>query len=310
MNEAAHRPVMLQEALEALAVRPDGVYVDATFGRGGHAAAILERLGSTGCLLALDRDPAAAQAARERFADESRLIFRHAPFSRLAEQVEQLLPGGRVDGILLDLGVSSPQLDDAERGFSFRLDGPLDMRMDSTRGPTAAQWLAEVAETELDRVLRDFGEERFHKRVARAIIAARREAPITRTRQLAEIVAAAVPTRERGQHPATRGFQAIRIAVNRELDELAAVLEQALSVLAIGGRLVVISFHSLEDRLVKRFLRRESRGPELPPGLPIIGDAPAGRLRLLGRGQHPGPDEVAVNPRARSAILRVAERRA
>lgn len=310
MNDPAHRPVLLRETLEALAIRRDGIYVDATFGRGGHAAAILDRLSDEGRLLALDRDPAAARAAQQRFAAEPRFTFCHAPFSQLAERVEQLSLIGRIDGILLDLGVSSPQLDDPERGFSLRQDGPLDMRMDSTTGPTAAEWLTSVSEAELDRVLRDFGEERFHKRVARAIIAARREAPLTRTRQLAEIVAAAVPTRERGQHPATRSFQAIRIALNRELDELASVLDQTLSVLAIGGRLTVISFHSLEDRLVKRFMRRESRGPELPPGLPFIGESPAGRLRLSGRAQRPGPAEVAENPRARSAILRVAERRA
>jgi 16S rRNA (cytosine1402-N4)-methyltransferase len=308
-GEYLHRPVLLRETLQALAIRADGVYVDATFGRGGHAAAILEQLNESGRLLALDRDPAAAREAQQRFASDPRFTFRQVPFSQLAEVIEGESIG-RIQGVLLDLGVSSPQLDDPERGFSLRHDGPLDMRMDSTTGPTAAEWLAEIPEAELSRVLRDFGEERFHKRVARAIITARRAAPITTTRHLAELVAAAVPTRERGQHPATRSFQAIRIAVNRELDELEAVLDQSLSVLAIGGRLVAISFHSLEDRLVKRFMRRESRGPEWPPGLPVIGEPPAGRLRLLGRGQRPEPAEVDANPRSRSAILRVAERRA
>ncbi len=306
----AHQTVLLDEAVAALVTRVEGRYLDATFGCGGHAAAILRQLSSQGRLLALDRDPAAALHADRQFGAEPRFEFLHAPFSQLGEWVERQGLSGRMDGILLDLGVSSPQLDDPARGFSFRLEGPLDMRMDPTSGITAADWLATVTEVELSRVLRDYGEERFHRRVARAIVAARGETPLTGTTRLAGVIAAAVPTRERGQHPATRSFQAIRIAINHELDELQAALTQAVAALAPGGRLVIISFHSLEDRLVKRFLRSESRGPELPPELPILGEPPAGRLRLLGRGQRPTAVEVAANPRARSAIMRVAERRA
>ncbi|MFO7640963.1 MAG: 16S rRNA (cytosine(1402)-N(4))-methyltransferase RsmH [Candidatus Competibacteraceae bacterium] len=303
-----HRPVLLVEALAALAVRPEGCYVDATFGRGGHAAALLEMLGSEGRLLALDRDPEARRWAALRFGDDARFTFVQGVFSRMAEMISARGLAGRLDGILFDLGVSSPQLDDPGRGFSFSQDGPLDMRMDPATGDSAAVWLNRVGEAELARVVAEFGEERFHRRVARAIVAARQQAPIATTARLASIIAGAVPTREPGKHPATRAFQAIRIAVNDELGELRAVLPGAVRMLAPGGRLVVISFHSLEDRVVKRFMREQARGRELPPDLPVQG-APEGKtLRLIGRQVRPGAVELAANPRARSAVLRVAER--
>ena len=303
-----HRPVLLAETLVALALHPAGCYVDATFGRGGHAAALLEALGPEGRLLALDRDPEARRWAASRFGGDGRFTFVQGTFSRLTEMISAHGLAGRLDGILFDLGVSSPQLDEPARGFSFSQDGPLDMRMDPSTGDSAAVWLNRVEETELARVLAEFGEERFHRRVARAIVAARRQAPIATTARLARVVAKAVPTREPGKHPATRAFQAIRIAVNDELGELRAVLPRAVRMLAPGGRLVVISFHSLEDRVVKRFMREQARGQELPPGLPVQG-APEGRtLRLIGRPVRPGAAEIAANPRARSAVLRVAER--
>lgn len=298
---------MLGEAVQALAIRADGVYVDGTFGRGGHTAAILELLGPAGRLLALDRDPTAEQAAM-RFAADSRFCFERARFGQLADVVARHEWTGRVDGVLLDIGVSSPQLDDPQRGFSFSREGPLDMRMDPTTGMSAADWLATAEEAELAQVFRDFGEERFHRRVARAIVATRQETPLTTTTQLARLIAAHIPTRERGQHPATRCFQAIRIFINRELDELETALAQAVDVLAQGGRLAVISFHSLEDRIVKRFLRRQAQGPELPLDLPVQASAMQGRVRLIGRAVEAGTVEVAANPRARSARLRIAER--
>lgn len=304
----SHRPVLLTETLAALEIRPGGRYVDATFGRGGHAAAILERLGPEGKLLALDRDPEAERHAMDRFGGDDRFDFARAAFSRLAGVIAECGWSGRVSGILLDLGVSSPQLDDAARGFGFGRDGPLDMRMDPTVGSGAAEWLDRVAEGELDRVLAEFGEERFHRRIARSIIAARRQAPIATTARLAEIVAAAVPTREPGKHPATRAFQAIRIAINDELGELRAVLPQAVAALAPGGRLAVISFHSLEDRMVKRFVREQARGRELPLDLPVAGVPEGMTLRLIGRPARPDAAEISTNPRARSATLRVAER--
>ncbi len=291
-----------------LAVHPDGLYVDATFGRGGHTGAILERLGPEGRVFALDRDPAAIAHAREAFAGESRLSVVQAAFSRLAECTREWGVFGRIDGVLLDLGVSSPQLDDPDRGFSFLRDGPLDMRMDPTQGESAAHWLARASVDEIVRVLRQYGEERFARRIARAIDAARREAPIETTARLAEVVAAAVPSREPGRHPATRTFQALRIQVNGELQELAAALPQALEVLAPRGRLVVISFHSLEDRLVKRFLQQEARGDRFPPDLAVPASALSPTVRLLGKAVRPSTREVAENPRARSAVLRGAER--
>jgi len=304
---ASHRSVLLAEALEALDIKPGGVYVDGTFGRGGHSAALLERLGEGGRLLALDRDPGAAEVARGWLAGDQRFRFERCRFAELGEALETHDMAHRVDGILLDLGVSSPQLDDPRRGFSFRQDGPLDMRMDPESGGSAAQWLANCTEAELARVLREYGEERFHRRIARAVVAARATTPLLGTRQLADIIAAAVPSREPGKHPATRSFQAIRIVVNRELDELQAVLTQAVANLTGAGRLVVISFHSLEDRLVKRFFRTQSRGPEPLPGIPITG-TPQGLLREIGRPVYPSATEIAANPRARSAVMRIAER--
>ncbi|RUQ38635.1 MAG: 16S rRNA (cytosine(1402)-N(4))-methyltransferase RsmH [Candidatus Competibacteraceae bacterium] len=304
----SHQPVLLDEALAALNIRADGHYVDATFGRGGHSAALLAALGAEGRLLALDRDPAAAASASARFASDARFRFVRAAFGCLSEAVATAGWLERVDGVLLDLGVSSPQLDDPARGFSFMHDGPLDMRMDPESGPGAAAWLAGVDEVELARILDAYGEERFHRRVARAIVAARQQGPIATTAQLAAIIAAAVPTREPGKHPATRAFQAIRIAVNHELDELRAVLPQAVQLLAPGGRLAVISFHSLEDRVVKQFMREQARGRELPLDLPVMGAPEGMTLRLVSRALRAGPAEVAANPRARSATLRVAER--
>ena len=304
----SHRPVLVSEVLAALAVRPDGCYVDATFGRGGHAAAILERLGPTGSLLALDRDPAAAEWARAEFCNEPRFQFVQSRFSELASIVTERRLCGRVDGVLLDLGVSSPQLDDPERGFSFSRNGALDMRMDPTSGSSATDWLNRIGEMELERILAEFGEERFHRRIARAIVAARRRAPITTTARLAEIVSLAIPTRQPGKHPATRVFQAVRIAVNDELNELRAVLPQTTQILAPGGRLAVIAFHSLDDRTVQRFMRERARGQELPLDLPVVGIPKGISLRLIGRPSRPADPEVMANPRARSAVLRVAER--
>jgi 16S rRNA (cytosine1402-N4)-methyltransferase len=304
---AAHLPVMLDEVLQALALRPDGTYVDCTFGRGGHSGAILERLGPAGRLIGLDRDPAAVAEARRRFGMDARFTIVHAPFSSLRQALEPLGVWGRVDGLLLDLGVSSPQLDEAERGFSFMRDGPLDMRMDPTHGESAADLLARIDEAALADILWRLGEERFSRRIARAIVQARGETPITRTAQLAEIIASAVPRREPGKHPATRSFQALRLWVNQELAELEAVLPQAREALTKGGRLAVISFHSLEDRMVKHFLRGE-RGPDLPPEIPLMVERAPAVWHPLGRAQKPSPAEVKANPRARSAVLRVAEK--
>ena len=303
----AHRPVLLEEALAGLDVRPDGCYLDGTFGRGGHAGAILERLGEEGRLLALDKDPEAVAYGRQRFGRDRRFHIHQGSFAAMAAQVAALGWEG-VDGILLDLGVSSPQLDRAERGFSFLQDGPLDMRMDPDSGVSAADWLAGASESDIVRVLKEYGEERFARRIARAILEQREQAPIRTTGRLAEIVAAAVPVKEKGKHPATRSFQAIRIHLNRELEELAAFLQQVTGVLRPGGRLVVISFHSLEDRMVKRFIREQSRGDRFPPGLPVTRDQLQPKLRPVGRAVRPGEAEVAANPRARSAVLRVAER--
>lgn len=303
-----HVPVLREEVLEALAVRADGRYLDATYGRGGHAEAIAGRLGPAGRLVVMDRDPAAVEAAGARYGRDARVRIIRGNFAEMEALTAQEERGAGFDGILLDLGVSSPQLDDPARGFSFRADGPLDMRMDPTRGVSAAEWLATVDEGRLAEVIRRHGEERHARRIARAIVRARAEAPIDRTGRLAEIVAAAVPGREPGKHPATRTFQAIRIEINGELDALDAALGQALELLAPGGRLCVISFHSLEDRRVKRFMRGHAREAEAWRGLPEMPAHARPRLRLVGRAIHPGAAEVAANPRARSAVLRVAER--
>ena len=268
----------------------------------------MQRLGPNGSLLALDRDPGAEAWARERFVNDGRFQFVRAWFGRLLDIVAERGLCGRLDGILLDLGVSSPQLDDPARGFSFSRDGALDMRMDPTQGLSAADWVNRSDEAEIAQVLLEFGEERFYRRIARTLVAARQEAPITSTAQLARLVAMAVPTREPGKHPATRAFQAIRIAVNEELSELSKALPQAVQALASGGRLVAISFHSLEDRMVKRFMREQARGRELPLDLPVRGLPEGINLRLVGRAVRPGEAEISSNPRARSAVLRVAEK--
>ena len=302
----AHTPVLLNEAVEALNVCDAGIYVDCTFGRGGHSRLILARLGPDGRLVALDRDPDAVKAAAA-IADP-RFGIVHGAFGRITELLARV-GITRVRGILLDLGISSPQLDQAERGFSFRHDAPLDMRMDITQGPTAADWLATAAESEIREVIRNYGEERFAKQIAAAIVAARARGPLGTTRQLAALVAEAIPTREPRQDPATRTFQAIRIHVNQELEELSVALPQCVELLEPGGRLVVISFHSLEDRIVKRFLREQSRADTMPPRLAVRArDLPEPRMRVVGKARRPSDAEVAINPRARSAIMRVGER--
>jgi 16S rRNA (cytosine1402-N4)-methyltransferase len=305
---ALHDTVLLHEAVDALVGNPAGVYVDGTFGRGGHSREILRRLAPQGRLFAVDKDEEAERVAGELRREDPRLLFARGSFAALPRLLQE---SGieSVDGILLDLGVSSPQLDEAERGFSFLRDGPLDMRMDRSRGESAAAWLARADADEIATVLREFGEERYARRIAAAIVRARDDAPLTRTGQLAEIVRAAHPRWEKHHHPATRSFQAIRIHVNRELDDLSELLAAALPLLTVGGRLVVISFHSLEDRIVKRYLRDLSRPPRLPRDIPIRdSDAPAAPLRLLGRAVRASEAEVAANPRARSAIMRCAER--
>lgn len=304
----SHQSVLLEEALDALHISASGRYVDGTFGRGGHSGALLKRLGSEGVLLAIDRDPVAVAYGCQQFAGDERFTIEQGAFSMLGQLVERWGLMGQVDGILLDLGVSSPQLDTPERGFSFMSDGPLDMRMDPTAGKSAGQWLAEASEGEIVQVLKTYGEERFAKRIARAIVETCREAPIATTGQLAAVIAGANPVKEPGRHPATRSFQAIRIFINRELDELKDCLRQSLEVLAPGGRLAVISFHSLEDRIVKRFIRDNARGDSFPRGVPVTQDQMRARLRSVGKAIHPSEEEIQANPRARSAVLRVAER--
>jgi 16S rRNA (cytosine1402-N4)-methyltransferase len=300
-----HRPVLLSEAVAALAVRRDGLYLDGTFGRGGHSRAILERLGPSGRLIALDRDPEAEHAARS--ISDPRFSFVRSTFGNLANALHAM---PLAQGMLFDLGVSSPQIDDPARGFSFRADGPLDMRMDPDSGTSAAEWLATAEEQQIREVIRDYGEERFAKQIAAAIVAARSGEPLLRTRQLADLVGKAVRTREPGQDPATRTFQALRIHLNRELEEVSLMLPQALARLAPGGRLAVISFHSLEDRIVKRFMQAAAN-PEMPRRLPLrASEMPQPSLKLVGRASKASEKEISENPRARSAILRVAERTA
>ena len=303
-----HISVLVEESLAALALEADGYYVDATFGRGGHTARILEALGGEGRVLAIDRDAAAIAAGRARFADEVRLTFVHAPFAELATLVPQYSDGRPCRGVLLDLGVSSPQLDDASRGFSFRADGPIDMRMDATRGEPVSAWLARAGVDEIREVIATLGEERFARRVAESIVNTRSEAPLTRTSQLAELVSRAVRTREPGKHPATRTFQALRMFINDELGQLERGLAGAASAIAVGGRLAVITFHSLEDRAVKNFMQAESSLPPELARLPVVPPSAEPRLRLVGRKARATADAVKRNPRARSAMLRVAER--
>jgi len=300
-----HRPVLLEEAVEALAVRPDGTYVDATFGRGGHSRAVLARLGPRGRLVGLDRDASAVAAGKG--IEDARFVIRQARFGALAAALAAL-GVAEADGVLLDLGISSPQLEEAERGFSFRRDAPLDMRMDRTQGQTAAEWLGQASEAEIREVIKNYGEERFAGRIAKALVAARTGGGIRTTGELAQVVGAAVRTREVGQDPATRTFQAIRIHVNQELAELSLALPQALAVLRPGGRLVVISFHSLEDRIVKNFIRDRAR-PPVPERLPLRAhELPRPELKIVGKPVRAGAAELAGNPRARSAIMRVAEK--
>lgn len=307
-QQQAHITVLLHEAVNGLNIRPDGIYVDGTFGRGGHSRHILSQLGPNGRLLAIDRDPQAIAEAAS--IDDPRFQILHGPFSRLADMMEEQGLTGKVDGVLLDLGVSSPQLDEAERGFSFQKDGPLDMRMDTSCGQSAADWLAEADEDEIAWVLKNYGEEKFARKIARAIVFDRATEPYTRTRALAQMIARVSPSKDKHKHAATRSFQAIRIHVNGELDEIEQALNGSLDVLATGGRLSVISFHSLEDRIVKRFIRKQEKGPEVPPGLPLTeAQLSGGRfLKSIGKAQKPSAAEVEANPRARSSVLRVAER--
>ena len=303
-NTDKHITVLLDEAVEAVLTDPRGVYVDGTFGRGGHSRAILDGLAEEGRLYGIDKDPGAIAVGTELAEQDKRFAIHHGSFIEL----DEVLNGTRVDGVLLDLGVSSPQLDSPERGFSFMNDGPLDMRMNTTEGESAADWINRAEEQEISKVIWEYGEDRFSRRMARAIVAARVEEPITTTKRLAEIIAAACPTREKGKHPATRAFQAIRIHINRELDDLVECLDKALEVLKPGGRLVVISFHSLEDRIAKRFIRKHAKGDELPSWLPVREDQLNKRMRPLRKAIKPGKTEVDANPRARSAVMRVAEK--
>ncbi|MEN8174662.1 MAG: 16S rRNA (cytosine(1402)-N(4))-methyltransferase RsmH [Pseudomonadota bacterium] len=307
-GSSGHRPVLLEEALAALAVHEGGIYLDATFGRGGHSEAILKCLGAAGRLVALDHDADAVAAGRVRFKGDERFHMVHASFGQLAAVARQEGIAGAVDGLLLDLGVSSPQLDEAHRGFSFLRNGPLDMRMDQRQTLTAASWLSSATENEIRDVLRRYGEERYAGRIARAIVARRREAPLRTTAELAALIAEVNPAWEAHKHPATRSFQAIRMRINDEPGELRRCLSQALEVLRPGGRLAVISFHSVEDRVVKRFIQEQARGDDFPKGVPVPAAQLRPRLKAVGKSLTPGAKELEDNPRARSARLRVAER--
>ncbi len=306
--EYQHITVLLNEAVDALAVREDGIYVDGTFGRGGHSRLILSRLGSQGRLIVFDKDPQAIEAAQKLAEQDGRVTVVHDGFSSFQTTLDKL-GIEEIDGALFDLGISSPQIDDGARGFSFRFDAPLDMRMDPTRGMSAAEWIATASEQDLHEVIKNYGEERFSRQIARAIVAQRTESPIDTTRKLAQLVAQNVRTRERGQDPATRTFQAVRIFINRELEEVEAVLPQVMGCLKQGGRLAVIAFHSLEDRIVKQFVKKYSQHPPLPRWAAVKeADLPLPPLKAVGKAIKPGVEETASNPRARSAVLRVAER--
>lgn len=304
VEKPEHTTVLLHEAVDALVIDPDGFYVDGTFGRGGHTAELLSKLSDKGRVLAIDKDPQAIEAGRKRFADDSRLTIVHGSFADMGDMLE----GRELTGVLVDLGVSSPQLDQAERGFSFMRDGPLDMRMDTSSGLSAAEWIASAAEADIAQVIKEYGEERFARRMAAAVVRERAVAPISRTVQLAKILADAHPAWERGKHPATKAFQAIRIFINRELDDLSALLGQVIDLLQVGGRLVVISFHSLEDRKVKRFIRDQERGIQLPKNLPVRDVERGVRLKKIGKAIKPQGSEVDGNVRSRSAVMRIAER--
>ena len=306
--EYQHITVLLNEAVDALAIREDGIYVDGTFGRGGHSRLILSRLGSQGRLIVFDKDPQAIEAAQKLAEQDGRVTVVHDGFSSFQTTLDKL-GIEEIDGALFDLGISSPQVDDGARGFSFRFDAPLDMRMDPTRGMSAAEWIATASEQDLHEVIKNYGEERFSRQIARAIVAQRTESPIDTTRKLAQLVAQNVRTRERGQDPATRTFQAVRIFINRELEEVEAVLPQVMGRLKQGGRLAVIAFHSLEDRIVKQFVKKYSQHPPLPRWAAVKeADLPLPPLKAVGKAIKPGIEETASNPRARSAVLRVAER--
>lgn len=308
MSTFVHQTVLLNEAVVSVLGARDGIYVDATFGRGGHTRHLLSQLDAGARVIGFDKDPQAIVTGQVLAAEDARFAIVHDSFASILDVMTRMGLDGQVDGVLADLGVSSPQLDDADRGFSFMNDGPLDMRMDVTRGQSAAEWIAEVAEDELARVLFEFGEERHSRRIARAIVRVRAETPITRTKQLADIVAEAHPAWEKHKHPATRSFQAIRIFINNELGDIERFLRDSLQVLRPGGRLAVISFHSLEDRLVKQFFQKEAKGDDFPPGLPVTVDMLKPRLKIVGKAIDPSAEEVEANPRARSARLRVAEK--
>ena len=307
-TDFSHQPVLLNEVLEALNVRQDGIYVDATFGRGGHSSVILNKLGQEGRLIAFDQDPEAVAYGRERFADDPRIEFEHCNFSEMESVIVARGLNNCIDGVLMDLGVSSPQLDDAERGFSFMKSGPLDMRMNTEQGESAMEWLARVELRDLILVLKRYGEEKFARRIATAIVEARVEQEINDTTMLSNIISDAIPVKEKHKHPATRSFQAIRMYINQELPSIESGLQAAISVLSVGGRLAVISFHSLEDRMVKRFMRDKSSRPKLPPGLPIMDKDEQPPYRQVGKSWIAGEQELAENPRSRSARLRVLER--
>lgn len=312
MAELEHIPVLLDEAVSGLAIREDGMYLDGTFGRGGHSEAILSQLGSAGRLYAIDQDAQAIDVAHQRFGEESRFSIARSSFSQLSSLCEHWGVKGQLDGVMLDIGVSSPQLDDADRGFSFMQDGPLDMRMDQTASPSAAEWIASAEAEEIANVIYQYGEEKNSRRIARRIVEQRELSPIVSTKQLANIVASASRVKDRNKHPATRTFQAIRIHINKELDVLKQALTAALDVLKPGGRLVVISFHSLEDRIVKQFMREQAQGkpvsPGLPRGLPVADVSPDLSLKLISKAIKPSEEELLRNPRARSSVLRIAER--
>lgn len=307
ITEYKHTPVLLNETIHGLNIRQDGLYIDCTFGRGGHTREILGSLGKAGRLLAFDKDPDAINSVDQSLRDDSRFTLIHCSYISLQETMKELELTKKIDGVLLDLGVSSPQLDDAARGFSFMRDGELDMRMDNSTGKTAAEWLSQAKADDIAQVLYEYGEERYSRRIARKIVEQREVEPITTTKQLADLVAQTIPNKEKEKHPATRTFQGIRIFINQELEELSQVMEQAVNVLAENGRLLVISFHSLEDRLVKRFMRQQSRGDDVPREVPVTHDAFKAKLKVIGKPIRANDEEIAMNPRARSAVLRVAE---